>query len=63
MDYYILFEGTDRLENLFSQARTQDHARNFDILQLAHKLSIGAEIDAIFQKYPDLYHGHLRRNL
>lgn len=63
MDYYILFEGTDRLENVFSQARTQDHARNFDILQLAHKLSIGAEIDAIFQRYPDLYRGHLRRNL
>lgn len=63
INYYILFEGTDRLENVFSQARTQDHARNFDILQLAHKLSIGAEIDAIFQRYPDLYRGHLRRNL
>ena len=61
--YYILFEGTDRLENVFSHARTQDHARNFDILQLAHKLSIGAEIDAIFQRYPDLNRGHVRRNL
>jgi hypothetical protein len=61
--YYILFEGTDRLENIFSHARTQDHARNFDILQLSHKLSIGAEIDAIFQRHPDLDRGHIRRNL
>ena len=63
MDYYILFEGTDHLENVFSQARTQDHIHNFDILQLAHKLSIGVEIESIFQRYPDLYRGHLRRNL
>lgn len=63
MDYYILFEGKYYLENVFSQAHTQDHACNFDILQLAHKLSIGAEIDAIFQQYPDLYCGHLRHNL
>ena len=63
IDYHILFEGTDRLENVFSHVRTQDHARNFDIQQLSQKLSIGAEIDAIFQRYPDLDHGHIRRNL
>ena len=61
--YYILFEGTDRLENIFSHVRTQDHARNFDIQQLSHKLSIAAEIDAIFQRNPDLNQGHIRRNL
>ncbi|KAF8150234.1 hypothetical protein B0H34DRAFT_667193 [Crassisporium funariophilum] len=61
--YYILFEGTNRLEGVFSHARTQDHARNFDILQLAQKLSIGAEVNAIFQRYPDLDCGHIRRNL
>ena len=61
--YYILFEGTDRLEGVFSHARTQDHARNFDILQLAQKLSIGAEINAIFERYPELDRGHVRRNL
>ena len=61
IDYHILFEGTDRLENVFSHVRTQDHARNFDIQQLSQKLSIGAEIDAIFQRYPD--RGHIRRNL
>ena len=61
--YHILFEGTDRLENIFSHVRTQDHARNFDIQQLSHKLSIAAEIDAIFQRNPDLDRGHIRRNL
>ena len=61
--YYVLLEGTDRLEGVFSHARTHDHARNFDILQLAQKLSIGAEINSIFQRYPDLDRGHVRRNL
>ena len=63
MDYHILFEGTDCLENVFSYVRTQDHACNFDIQQLSHKLSIGAEIDAIFQCYPDLNNGHIHHNL
>ena len=61
--YYILLEGTDRLENIFSHVRTQDHARNFDIQQLSHKLSIAAEIDAVFQRHPNLDRGHVRRNL
>jgi len=62
--YFILLEGTDRLEGVFSHARTHDHARNFDILQLAHlKLSIGAEVNTIFERYPDLDRGHVRRNL
>lgn len=26
LDYHILFEGTDRLEGVFSHVRTQDHA-------------------------------------
>jgi len=61
--YFMLLEGTDRLEGVFSHARTHDHARNFDILQLAHKLSIGAEVNAIFERHPDLDRGHFRRNL
>ncbi|KIM35830.1 hypothetical protein M413DRAFT_36514, partial [Hebeloma cylindrosporum] len=61
--YFILLEGTDRLENIFSHVRTQDHARNFDVQQLSHKLSIAAEIDAVFQRQPDLDRGHVRRNL
>ncbi|KAF8156094.1 hypothetical protein B0H34DRAFT_799154 [Crassisporium funariophilum] len=61
--YYVILEGTDRLEGVFSNARTQDHARNFDILQLAHKLSVGAEINAIFERNPKLDRGHVRCNL
>ncbi|KAF8165794.1 hypothetical protein B0H34DRAFT_649313, partial [Crassisporium funariophilum] len=61
--YYILFKGTDRLEGVFSHARTQGHAHNFDILQLAQKLSIGAKVNAIFQCYPDLDCSHICRNL
>ena len=61
--YYVLLEGMDRLEGVFSHARTQDHACNFDILQLVQKLSIGTEINTIFQRYPDLDCGHIRRNL
>ncbi|KAF8181781.1 hypothetical protein BJ912DRAFT_806303, partial [Pholiota molesta] len=63
IDYHILFEGSDRLEGIFSNVRTQDHARNFDVLQLAHKLSVGAEINAVFERNPDLYQGHKRRNM
>ena len=62
-EYYILFEGTDCMEGVFSNVRTQDHAPNFDILQLAHKLSIATEINAIFERHPDLNRGHIRRSL
>jgi hypothetical protein len=37
MSFYILLEGTDHLEGLFGDCRTQDHAQNFDIEQLAGK--------------------------
>ncbi|KAF9031794.1 hypothetical protein BDZ89DRAFT_1131632 [Hymenopellis radicata] len=36
--YNIILEGTDHLEGLLSNMRTQDHNRNFDSLQLAQKL-------------------------
>ena len=63
MPYYILFEGTDHIENVFSHVRTLDHARNFDIQQLSQKLSIATEIDSIFERHPDLNRSHVRRNL
>lgn len=58
---YITEIGTDREEGVFSQVRTQDHARNCDILQLGQKASIGAEVNRIYNTYPDLYSGHKRR--
>ncbi|KAL1727252.1 hypothetical protein EV714DRAFT_217661 [Schizophyllum commune] len=63
IEYFIIQDGTDREENLFSNVRTQDHSRNFDTLQLSHKLSISAAITAIFIRNPDLDRGHPRRNL
>jgi hypothetical protein len=63
IEYFILLEGTDRLEEVFSHSRTHDHSRNFDILQFAHKLSIGAEINRIFERFPEFDRGHVRRDL
>ncbi|KAH9833218.1 uncharacterized protein C8Q71DRAFT_712933, partial [Rhodofomes roseus] len=61
--FHIILEGTDRLERLFSECRTQDHSRNFDILQLCEKLSVSALISSIFERNPDLDRGHRRLNL
>ncbi|KAJ7886575.1 hypothetical protein B0H14DRAFT_2563255 [Mycena olivaceomarginata] len=60
LKFYILLEGTDRLEVVFSDTRTLDHARNFDIEQLGQKLSLGALINAALQCNPDLDRGHRR---
>ncbi|KAJ7705158.1 hypothetical protein B0H14DRAFT_2310509, partial [Mycena olivaceomarginata] len=63
LEFYIILEGTDRLEVVFSDCRTQDHASNFDIEQLAGKLAVGALIHAAFQRNPDLDRGHRRLSL
>lgn len=63
LPFHIILEGTDRLEQVFSECRTQDHARNFDIDQLSQKLSTGAMIAALFERYPELDRGHRRLNL
>ena len=44
LEFFIIHEGTDRLETIFSDVRTQDQNRNFFILQLSQKLSVGAAI-------------------
>jgi hypothetical protein len=56
--FYIIFKGTDCLETIFSDVRTQDHSRNFDVLQPSQKLSVGAAISATFERHPDLDCGH-----
>ncbi|KAJ7023838.1 hypothetical protein C8F04DRAFT_969797 [Mycena alexandri] len=63
LKFYIIMEGTDRLEVVFSDCRTQDHARNFDIEQLAGKLAVGVLINSTFEKNPDLDRGHRRLNV
>ncbi|KAG6820014.1 hypothetical protein H0H93_006478 [Arthromyces matolae] len=61
--YFMPHDGTDRLENLFSHLRTQDHSRNFDFQQLEQKISIATEINRIFEDNPDIDQGHRRRDL
>ncbi|KAJ3727767.1 hypothetical protein C8R42DRAFT_638886 [Lentinula raphanica] len=56
--YYIILDGTNYLERIFSKVWTQDHNRNFDTQQLAQKLSIATEIIATFTHNPDLDAGH-----
>ncbi|TFK89183.1 hypothetical protein K466DRAFT_611332, partial [Polyporus arcularius HHB13444] len=61
--FHIIHEGTDRLEGVFSDVRTQDHSRNFDVLQLSDKLTTGALIQGVFERNPDLDRGHRRLSL
>ena len=42
---------------------TQDHAHNFDIEQLAGKLSVATLVHAAFECNPDLDCGHWRLSL
>lgn len=61
--FYIIHIGSDRLEGVFSHVRTQDHTRNCDILQLGNKSCIGAEINRILLKWPELDRGHEKRDI
>ncbi|KAJ7882078.1 hypothetical protein B0H14DRAFT_2340142, partial [Mycena olivaceomarginata] len=59
LKFYIILDGTDRLEEgVFCDARTMDHASNFNIEQLVQKLATGALINATLQRNPDLDRGH-----
>ncbi|KAJ7608465.1 hypothetical protein DFH06DRAFT_1017692 [Mycena polygramma] len=63
LKFYIILDGTDRLEGVFCDTRTIDHASNFDVEQLVQKLATGALINAIFQQNPDLDRGHRKLKL
>lgn len=62
-NFYIMLDGTDWLERVFSDVRTQDHSRNFDLLQLSQKLATASTINGIFLRNPGLDRGHTRLNL
>ena len=62
-EFHIILDGTDRLEQVFSDARTQDHSRNFDILQLLQKLATASTVNNIYLRNPELDRGHARLNL
>lgn len=59
-NFYIIHCGTDQLETNFCLARTQNHHRNFDILDLAGKLATSSLIDSIFARNPSLDAGSRR---
>jgi hypothetical protein len=61
--FYLILEGTDRLEGLFGHLRSQTHDRNFDLLTLSERLAIAASIIAILLRNPDLDRGHRRTDL
>lgn len=60
LQFYLILEGTCRLEGLFGDCRTLDHGRNFDTHQLSEKLAIAAHINTVYEYNPDLDHGHSR---
>ena len=60
---HILLEGTDRLEGLFGDCQTQDHARNFDLEQLSGKLGVATLINIVMERNPELDRGHRRLSL
>ena len=62
-NFHIILDGTDRLEQVFSDVRTQDHSRNFDLLQLSQKLATASTINSIFLRNPELDRGHARLSL
>jgi hypothetical protein len=58
--FYIIHCGTDRLETDFCLARTQNHHRNFDILDLTGKLATSSLIDSVYARNPTLDAGSRR---
>ena len=59
----IILEGTDRLEQLFADCHTQNHARNFDIDELSNELSTATLLNATLRRNPNLDRGHKRLSL
>ncbi|RDX39380.1 hypothetical protein OH76DRAFT_1300955, partial [Lentinus brumalis] len=62
-EYYILQDGTDRLEGNFGIYRDMDSSHNVDILQLSHRASSAAEVAQIYAHHPEWDHGHKRLRL
>lgn len=60
--FYLYQLGSDRLEELFAEVRTQTHDRNCDVTQLADRLSISADMVEILDEYSEWDRGHRRRS-
>ncbi|KAJ6607976.1 hypothetical protein B0H10DRAFT_1955815 [Mycena sp. CBHHK59/15] len=60
--FYLYQIGSDRLEEMFAEVRTESHDSNFDSLQLSERLSNAADSVRIWNEHPDWHQGHVRRS-
>ncbi|KAJ7140342.1 hypothetical protein C8R46DRAFT_1233789 [Mycena filopes] len=60
--FYLYQIGSDRLEEMFAEVRTESHDSNVDALQLSERLSTAADTLGIFDENPEWRQGHIRRS-
>ncbi|KAJ7253987.1 hypothetical protein C8J57DRAFT_1076553 [Mycena rebaudengoi] len=60
--FYLYQLGSDRLEEMFAETRTESHDSNFDALQLSERLSSAVDSVGIFEEHPEWHQGHIRRS-
>ncbi|KAJ7041428.1 hypothetical protein C8F04DRAFT_947209 [Mycena alexandri] len=60
--FYLYQLGSDRLEELFAEVRTESHDSNVDALQLSERLSSAADSVGIWNEHPEWHQGHVRRS-
>ncbi|KAJ7017645.1 hypothetical protein C8F04DRAFT_1200210 [Mycena alexandri] len=60
--FYLYQIGSDRLEEMFAEVRTESHDSNFDALQLSERLPTAADTLGIFDENPEWHQGHIRRS-
>ncbi|EKM60429.1 uncharacterized protein PHACADRAFT_132972, partial [Phanerochaete carnosa HHB-10118-sp] len=60
--FFLFLLGSDRLEQLFAEVRTQCHDRNCDIKQLCSRLGIAVDMLMTLNRYPSWDRGHRRRS-
>ncbi|KAI0056199.1 hypothetical protein BV25DRAFT_1814480, partial [Artomyces pyxidatus] len=60
LPFYLYQMGSDRLEEIFGEVRTQSHDRNCDILQLSERLSTSVDTVNVLNSYPQWNPGHRR---
>ncbi|KAJ7657436.1 hypothetical protein DFH06DRAFT_1090907 [Mycena polygramma] len=60
--FYLYQIGSDRLEEMFAEVRTESHDSNVDGLQLSERLSSAADSVRIWNEHPEWHQGHIRRS-
>ncbi|KAK7006523.1 hypothetical protein R3P38DRAFT_3213818 [Favolaschia claudopus] len=60
--FYLYQIGSDRLEEMFAEVRTESHDSNVDSLQLSERLSSAADSVQIWNEHSEWHQGHIRRS-